>query len=153
MQLLTTINEFKPSKCVTEASNPASWPSNTDAQKQFNPDNFKVPNVPLSNWNVSFQEFKPASKKTEEPAKEPSKEPAKEPVQEAPKETPKEQTLLQKLKDSGLNDDDLEKAKKILEVLLQSSCEPAMKIEAFRELKSLAICSADKAPEHAYWPS
>ncbi len=80
-------------------------------------------------------------------------EPVQEIPKEAPKETPKEQTLLQKLKDSGLNDDDLEKAKKILEVLLQSSCEPAKKIEAFRELKSLDICSADKAPEHAYWPS
>jgi hypothetical protein len=52
-------------------------------------------------------------------------EPVQEIPKEAPKDTPKEQTLLQKLKDSGLNDDDFEKAKRILEVLLQSSCEPS----------------------------
>lgn len=97
-------------------------------------------------FNVSSSAFVPKKKVEEAPA---PTTPAQPPAPVVPKEHP----LIQKLKDTGLSEEELTKARKILELILQSSTDPAKKIEAFLELKALSVCSAEKAPEHAYWPA
>ena len=105
-------------------------------------------------FNLGAEEFKSTKKATVTPTTITPPTPVITPVEVIVPVSPPDHPLVQKMKDQKFSEDEIAKVKAIVfDKLGAAGLDSEKRIEAFRELKLLSVCSASKVDSGLYWAS